>query len=241
MSTSHEHQYTFFFIRSRSVVWMRTVPYKICRENQNTRFMFNNFFLKKSCLLWDNVEMTIRCTHIACWIPKPTNILSEYVIIIAFPLQQWLQEHASLLRCMYTDCLVSTYDHFFLLLSWRGVNKKTEYFQNDYLCGVMTNKNYTLAFKQIIPIFLTWLLCQLKVPNTVCTYHLDTPISWYSHLKGCHGDSSNYAPVSSDIMHSVHSNLSHNKWTVVQNSFTRHSNVDVKGSETTGNCLLNLL
>jgi len=29
---------------------------KSCTENQNTHFMFNNFFFRKSCRLWDNVE-----------------------------------------------------------------------------------------------------------------------------------------------------------------------------------------
>jgi hypothetical protein len=28
---------------------------KLCRENRNTNFIFNNLF-RKSCLLWDNVE-----------------------------------------------------------------------------------------------------------------------------------------------------------------------------------------
>jgi len=41
---------------SRSVrLRMRIVSNKICRENQNTHFMFNNFS-RKSCRLWDNVE-----------------------------------------------------------------------------------------------------------------------------------------------------------------------------------------
>jgi hypothetical protein len=34
---------------------------------------------------------------IACWIPKVTNISSEYVTLIAFPLQQWLKERGSML------------------------------------------------------------------------------------------------------------------------------------------------
>jgi len=37
----------------------------------------------------DNI---IRRTRIACWIPEATNAHSEYVILIAFPLQQGLQE-----------------------------------------------------------------------------------------------------------------------------------------------------
>jgi len=32
--------------------------------------------------------MKIRCKCIACWLPKSTNIYSEYVILIDFPLQQ---------------------------------------------------------------------------------------------------------------------------------------------------------
>ena len=44
---------------------------------------------------------------IACWIHKATNIRSEYVIRIAFPLQQWLEECASTLRYTYIVCLVS--------------------------------------------------------------------------------------------------------------------------------------
>jgi len=38
--------------------------------------------------------------------PKATNTLSEYVILIAFPLQQWLHERDSMLRHTYTACLV---------------------------------------------------------------------------------------------------------------------------------------
>jgi predicted ABC-type exoprotein transport system permease subunit len=39
--------------------------------------------------------------RIACRIPKATNTLSEYVITIAFPLQQWMHEQASLSRYAY--------------------------------------------------------------------------------------------------------------------------------------------
>ena len=45
-----------FLIISRSVLLrMRNVSDKSCRENQNTHFVFSNFF-QKSCLLGDNVE-----------------------------------------------------------------------------------------------------------------------------------------------------------------------------------------
>jgi hypothetical protein len=44
--------------------------------------------------------------HIAYRLPKATNTYSEYVILIAFSLQQWLHEHASVLHYMYIACLV---------------------------------------------------------------------------------------------------------------------------------------
>jgi hypothetical protein len=47
---------------------------------------------------WDRPQMTIWRLRIAWWITKATNTHSQYVMFIAFPLQQWLQEHASVLR-----------------------------------------------------------------------------------------------------------------------------------------------
>jgi hypothetical protein len=44
--------------------------------------------------------------HTACWITMVTNTNSEYVIRIAYPLQQWLRESATLLRYTYIACLV---------------------------------------------------------------------------------------------------------------------------------------
>jgi hypothetical protein len=45
--------------------------------------------------------MTIRRMRITCWILKSINIYSEYEILIAFLLQQWLYERASML--LYTN------------------------------------------------------------------------------------------------------------------------------------------
>jgi hypothetical protein len=44
--------------------------------------------------------------NVACCIPKPTNKFSEYVIFIAFPLQQWLHERTSVIDYTYIVCLV---------------------------------------------------------------------------------------------------------------------------------------
>jgi hypothetical protein len=50
--------------------------------------------------------MTIWRMRVACWITKATDTRSEYVTLIAFPLQQWLQVRASMLNYTYTACLV---------------------------------------------------------------------------------------------------------------------------------------
>ena len=47
-----------FMISSRILLTVRNVSDKSCRENQNTHFVSNNFFLK-SCRLWDNVKKKI--------------------------------------------------------------------------------------------------------------------------------------------------------------------------------------
>jgi len=58
-STLHEDKYTCFII-SRSVrLRLRNVPDKICRENKNTHFMFNNVF-RKSCRLCEHVGKYFR-------------------------------------------------------------------------------------------------------------------------------------------------------------------------------------
>jgi len=65
--------------------------------------MFNNFFPPKTVPLTrlcgnivepDRPQTKIWHMRIAFYIPKATNTLSKYVIIIPFPLQQWLQECA---------------------------------------------------------------------------------------------------------------------------------------------------
>jgi hypothetical protein len=95
-------------ITSRSVLLrMRNVADKSCRENQNTHFVFGNFFFEKGTvneIMYKSIvqrgrpQMTIWRMRITCWIPKDINTLSQCVIIIAFPKQQWLQERASMLR-----------------------------------------------------------------------------------------------------------------------------------------------
>ena len=50
--------------------------------------------------------MAIWRTRIGCGITKATDTHLEYVILIAFPMQQWLRERASMLRYTSIACLV---------------------------------------------------------------------------------------------------------------------------------------
>jgi hypothetical protein len=78
--------------------------------------MFNKFSSKIVPFI-DNVEKygtarqatdnnIIRRMRFACWTTKATDTHSEYIILIAFPRQQWLRERALKLRYMYIASLV---------------------------------------------------------------------------------------------------------------------------------------
>ena len=116
-------QYKFLTIYRSVLFRIRTVSDKRCRGNQNTRVQ-QLFFTENRAVFkitWKNIEkrggpqMTniIWRMRIARWIIKATNTHTEYVILIAFALQQWLQERALMLRYTYISCLLS-----FLVALW---------------------------------------------------------------------------------------------------------------------------
>ena len=66
--------------------------------------------------MWKNIvkrgrsQITTWRMRIACWIPKDNKYTqSGCVILVAFPLQQWSQERASMLRHTYIARLVATF------------------------------------------------------------------------------------------------------------------------------------
>ena len=61
----------------------------------------------------DNI---IRHMHIVCWILMAIGTHSEYVILFAFLLQQWLHDRALMLRNTYVACFVSVPIFTYLLL-----------------------------------------------------------------------------------------------------------------------------
>ena len=87
---------------------------KTFRENQSLHTLYVQYFLfSNACeIMWENIVMAARLQttvwrmRIACWIPKAANKVAEYVIFIAFPLQQWLHDRTSVLRYTYIAYLV---------------------------------------------------------------------------------------------------------------------------------------
>jgi hypothetical protein len=90
---------------------MRNVSDKLCRENPNDVLCSVICFRKSRRVVYKNTvergttEMTIWRMRVACSLPKAANTHSQYVVLTAFPLQQWLHEHASVLRYTYIACV----------------------------------------------------------------------------------------------------------------------------------------
>ena len=82
-------------ISSSVILRMRKVSDKICRENQNTYFMFDNIsphpenstiyeIMLENIVDPDRPQMPIWRMRIACWIPKNRHANTHYVTLIAF-------------------------------------------------------------------------------------------------------------------------------------------------------------
>ena len=78
-------------------------------EKNKIHILWSINLFRKSCCLRDNVENVVKARQatddnttgrmrIACWITKVTDTHAEYIILIAFPRQQWLGEGVSVLR-----------------------------------------------------------------------------------------------------------------------------------------------
>ena len=89
MGTWHETNIYFIIISRSFLPRMKNVSDKSSRGNRNTQ-----------------ATITIWHMPIACWITKATHTHWGCVILTAFPLQQWLQECASLLHYVYIAHLI---------------------------------------------------------------------------------------------------------------------------------------
>jgi hypothetical protein len=156
-------------ITSRSILLtMRNISDKSCRENQITHFIHNNFFFRKSYLLWDNV--TKHCTAeqttndnitwrmlIACWITKS----KKNVLIIR---NNYCVSSATIVtrtRLIVTYCLSCFFQWSPGTLVLNSLRHSTLYFSQPYC---------TIHF---LPIILLFDVCAYKYSafgKSLCTY-----------------------------------------------------------------------
>jgi hypothetical protein len=72
-------------------------------------FFENRAVYEKMCkhiVELEMAQMTLWRMHISRRVPKATTTHSEYVILIAIPLQQWLHKRASIFLYTYVVCFV---------------------------------------------------------------------------------------------------------------------------------------
>jgi len=123
-------------------------------------------------VMWKNIveperpQMTVWRICISCCIPKATNTLSEYVLLIAFPLQHWLHMCASMLHYTYIACLV--YITIYKI--------QLKYFSFRFICVKWSTKKNSLS------LYLVWLGLYLQWTNVrVCEVHRRADSVWNIH------------------------------------------------------------
>jgi len=109
MGTLHDDLWTFMIVSHWILRRMRNVSDKSYIGRQNTRFILSTFF-QIWCHLWNNVEkygITEQATdvgmvHAFCVLDNyGYRLMLRVVIHIAFPQQQLLSEHTSVLQSTY--------------------------------------------------------------------------------------------------------------------------------------------
>ena len=123
-----EDQCTLLIIVRSVLSRPRYVWDKCCRENQNTHFVFNNFFFPKILpfkIQCGNI-LYIRAGHmrIACWIPKATNTCSEYCFFITTVVARTRLNVTLYVHCLHFLCIV----HFSTMLRILQVNNFLKFY-----------------------------------------------------------------------------------------------------------------
>ena len=98
MCTLHEHRYTFLIISRSFHFRMENLAEKFVEKlKKKKHFIFSNFSENRVVceIMWKNMvqpgrpQITTWSMRIVWWKLTATNTHSEYVILIAFPLEQW--------------------------------------------------------------------------------------------------------------------------------------------------------
>jgi hypothetical protein len=100
---------------------MRNVSDKICGENRKTHSMLGDVYLKVMLFMrwcwktWCRVRQvtgdhTVQHVRFTSWLTEVMDTNTEYVVLTAFPLQQWLRECTSAFYlCMHCPSFTTWY------------------------------------------------------------------------------------------------------------------------------------
>jgi hypothetical protein len=125
----HEAQYTFSIISHQILFTVWTVSGKVCRENQNTHFVFN-FFFRNSCHLWNYVKQIVESDR-----PQTTTQCDACAL------------HAGYLRLQKTPRICNTYCFFH---GKNGCTNAPQFFPSylDMLRGIIPTRFWIKICRQ---------------------------------------------------------------------------------------------
>ena len=118
----------------------------------------------------DSPRMTTGHNRPACWVANAANIHWEYVILIAFPLQQWFHERASVLCYAYIACLF----------------KNNLYQMGNEVCCYYFLPPSNLRIEGHKP-FTMFRIIKLILPSPCGFHHISVPF-YVSQIHGCKSD-----------------------------------------------------
>ena len=175
-----------FLIISRSVLFrMRNFSDKSFRKNEETscvQWLFFSKIVPFFEIIWKNFlesgrpQMTVWRMRIACWITTATNTNTEYVILIALPLQQWLHTRASMLRFTF---IVSPVAYAFQIAVQQPAATRSWTISN-IICSVpaVTNDVASTGIGEFISVHLS----STHLSSSSSYFPINVPLFWNSQI-----------------------------------------------------------
>jgi hypothetical protein len=115
--------------------------------------------------LFHFLQVTKWRMRIACWIPNATNTHSEYVILIDFPLRQWLRERASMLFACVARLEMAMYSSW-IRKTWNKLVRVKQCDADIYWHYV--SKCCWSALQQTPKISAVWVRLRIKFTASLC-------------------------------------------------------------------------
>jgi len=159
--------------------------------------------MRKNTVQAGGPQMTIRRMRIAYWITTATSTHAEYVVFIAFPLQQWLHERASMLRNTYEGFLESIRPFWISResVAWSSCNLAVSQ-RRTYCASVNSHPPVGLVSRQWDAVDSACVLCNRRIQNDRAGRSASSQqwvCPFYSSRVGFFGKGSHHAGLSAPL------------------------------------------